>query len=133
MADDSDRAKLEQSVQRFGEAWANGNLEVLAALLTPTYTHTDAFGAFHDRTAWLEYAAGRVGRNTHIAFRDMTTRRIGDVAIITGINDVVGQGARSADDHSPLSLRFTQIWILKDGTWLREAFQATPITKTRAS
>jgi ketosteroid isomerase-like protein len=133
MADDVGNAELRRSIQRFGEAWANGDLETLSALLTPTYTHTDVFGAFHDKSEWLAYAAGRAGRSTQIAFRDVETRRIGDLAIVTGINDVTGPGRRSADDHKPLSLRFTQIWVLKDSKWLREAFQATPITDAAAS
>ena len=123
MSDDAKSAELEQSVQRFGEAWANGDLKTLEGLLSPTYTHTDGFGAFHDRAAWLAYAGRRVGRSTQIFFRDMETRRIGDVAIVTGVNDLAGGGIRK-----PQSMRFTQVWILKDGRWLREAFQATPVT-----
>ena len=133
MADIVDDTELQRSIRRFGEAWASGDLETLSALLTPTYTHTDVFGAFHHKTEWLTYAAGRAGRNTQITFRDVQTRRIGDLAIVTGINDVAGPGGRSAGDQKPLSLRFTQIWILKDSKWLREAFQATPITEAIAS
>lgn len=133
MADEAENTLLQQSIRRFGEAWASGDLETLAALLSPTYTHTDIFGAYQDRAAWLAYAGGRTGRDTQILFRDVETRRIGDTAIVTGINEVAGSGARHAGDRENLLLRFTQIWVLRDGQWLREAFQATPIETARAS
>jgi hypothetical protein len=50
---------------------------------------------------------------------------MGDVAIITGRNDMVGGNIVVGDERSNLSLRFKQIWVRRDGRWLREAFQAT--------
>ena len=90
---------LQGSVARFGEAWAQGDLATLESLLSKTYTHTDVFGMFHDRAAWLRYVGGRTGRATQIGFRDVETRVLGDVAVVTGVNDVTGPGARSAGDH----------------------------------
>ena len=64
----------------------------------------------------------------------MKSRILGDVAIMTGMNIVRGGGARNAGDRQDLVLRFTQVWIWRDGRWLREAFQATPLdTAQRAS
>ncbi len=120
-------AMLQDAIHRFGEAWAHGDLATLEALLSPTYTHTDAFGAFQDRRSWLDYVAGRAGRTTRIAFRDVATRIDGDVAIVTGINDLSGGGIRAVGDQDDLSLRFTQLWVYRSGKWLREAFQSTPI------
>jgi ketosteroid isomerase-like protein len=125
--------RLELALQRFGEAWAMGETQTLEAMLSPTYTHTDAFGALQHRAAWLSYAAGRAGRTTQISFREVEVRRIGTIAIVTGINDITGRGGRNERDQKPLSIRFTQVWIFQDGKWLREAFQATPIQVPRAS
>lgn len=118
-------AELERAMRRFGDAWARGDAAVLDALLSPTYTHIDAYGAFHDRASWLAYAAGRAGRPTRIAFREVATRLIGEVAVVTGINDVEAVGDPQAGARQDLVLRFTQLWIRCDGRWLREAFQAT--------
>ena len=90
-------------------AWAAGHGAVLDTLLSPTHTHSDVFGHFHGRSAWLAYARGRGGRGTRIAFRDVTPRIMGAVAVITGINEVKGPGARDAADANPLPLRFTQV------------------------
>jgi hypothetical protein len=128
---DNDRlADLDAAVHRFGEAWARGDTATLDSLLSPTYTHSDAAGEFHDRASWLEYARRRAGRSTRISFRDVRKRLVGDVAIVTGINDVSGGGATSATDHRDWSLLFTQVWVWQDGRWLREAFQATPLKGT---
>jgi len=94
-------------------------------MLSPDYTHTDVRGRFQGRDEWLEYARGRSGAATQITFADVTTRMMGDVAIITGRNDMVGGKIVVGDERSSLSLRFTQIWIRRDGRWLRAAFQAT--------
>ena len=123
---------LDEAVRRFGVAWAAGDVATLDALLSPTYTHSDVFGHFQDRAAWLAYARGRAGRPTRIAFRDVARRIVGDVAIITGVNQLEGRGSRDAEDASPLTLRFTQVWVKRDGRWLREAFQATPVIERRA-
>jgi ketosteroid isomerase-like protein len=122
---DAAQRELEAAVERFGAAWARGDADALREMLSPGYTHTDVRGRFQDRDAWLEYARGRGGTATHIAFADVTTRVMGDVAIITGRNDVAGGTIIVGDDRASLSLRFTQVWVRRDGRWLREAFQAT--------
>ena len=130
MTEDDRDTTLQTAIQRFGEAWARGDGATLDAMLSPTYTHIDVFGAFHDRASWLSYAAGRAGRSTRIGFRAMKTRFVGDLAIVTGINDVEGPGGRSAEDRASLTLYFTQIWRFAEDRWLREAFQATPVDRT---
>jgi ketosteroid isomerase-like protein len=131
MAGKSDRlTDLDNAMQRFGEAWAAGNIATLESLLSPTYTHSDALGGFHDRTSWLDYARLRTGRTTRIGFRDVQTRVVGDVAVVTGINDLSGQGALSVADQNNSSIRFTQVWIWDQDRWLREAFQATLLKGT---
>src|SRR5262245_47754103 len=124
---DSREAELQEAIRRFGEAGARGDAATLDALLSPTYTHTDNFGAVLDGACCLQYTACRAVPTTIIGFRDIETRIVGDVAVVTGINLVQGAGSRSADDNAALILRFTQVWVFRDGRWLREAFQATPI------
>ncbi len=118
-------AQLDLAIRRFGEAWATGELAVLDELLSPTYTHIDAYGDFHDRASWLAYAGRRAGRSTQIGFREMALRLIGEMAIVTGINDVEAVGDPQAGARQHLVLRFTQVWVRREGRWLREVFQAT--------
>ena len=133
MAGDDRKAALQAAILQFGEAWARGDGATLDALLSPSYTHVDIFGAFFDRASWLSYAGGRAGRSTRISLRDVQRRFLGDLAIVTGINEVEGPGGLSAEDQAGLTLRFTQLWRYSDGKWLREAFQATPVVSKIAS
>lgn len=126
-------AALEEAVRCFGEAWANGDGATMESLLSPRYTHTDVFGKLSDRATWLAYASGRSGRATQMEFRDIRIRIVGDVGIVTEINDVHGGGIRDAKDRNSLTIAFTQVWVWQGGRWLREAFQATPIVEAVAS
>ena len=128
MPDQVARQELETRIVEFGEAWARGDVEVLRGLLSATYTHTDVRGHVLGRDAWLDYARGRSGADTAISFADVSTQFVGDVAIITGRNDMTGRSTISSDGRSAGSLRFTQVWVRQQGRWLREAFQATFVT-----
>ena len=123
---DTRAAALDDAVRCFGEAWARGDMATLEALLSATYTHTDYYGGFHERAAWLDYARRRTRLNTRISFRDVHTRILGDVAIVTGINQLeyVGDPQNTADQEYR-TIRVTQVWMWQGGRWLREAFQAT--------
>ena len=125
MSDETARRELDDAIRGFGKAWAGGDTDALRGMLSPSYTHTDVRGRFQDRDEWLEYARGRTGAATQISFADVTTRLMWNVAIVTGRNDVAGVNIVVGDERSKLTLRFTQIWIRKDGRWLREVFQAT--------
>jgi ketosteroid isomerase-like protein len=128
MSDETARSELDTAIRAFGEAWACSDADTLKGLLSPSYTHTDVRGRFQERDAWLEYARTRSGATTQITFADVTTRLVGDVAIVTGRNGMTGGNIVSGDARAKLSLRFTQIWVRRDGRWQREAFQATLVS-----
>ena len=53
-------------------------------------------GRYLDRDEWLEYARGRVGAATQIAFAEVTTRLVGNTAIVTGRNNMAASGGLTA-------------------------------------
>jgi len=125
--DASNTAELDKALRAFGEAWAKGDADALRSLLSPSYTHNDASGEHLTCDQWLAYASRRTGRATQIKFRDVKTRLFGDLAIITGFNDLTGGGVFNEADRRDMSLVFLQVWRRENGRWLREAFQATPV------
>ena len=127
MSGTTEAEELDAAMRAFGEAWARGDTATLASLLSPSYTHNDATGAHLPHDDWLAYAAKRTGRGTQISFRDVKVRMFGDLAVVTGFNDISGGGILDAEDSRDLSIAFTQVWRREDGRWLREAFQATPV------
>lgn len=124
----SAQRELETRIIEFGEAWALGDHDALADMLSPSYTHTNVWGELQDRDAWLQYARGRSGATTTLGFVDVVIRIVGDTAIVTGRNDIVGGNSVLRDGRSNRSIRFTQVWVRRGETWLREAFQATFIS-----
>jgi len=120
-------AELDAALRIFGEAWARGDIETLRSLLSPSYIHNDASGAHLTREEWLSYASRRMERGTQITFRDVKTRLFGDIAVVTGFNDLTGGGVFDETDRREMSLVFLQIWRRQNGPWIREAFQATPV------
>lgn len=126
-ADAGSTAELDKALRTFGEAWAKGDADALRSLLSPRYTHNDASGEHLTCDQWVAYAARRAGRATQIKFRDVKTRLFGDLAIITGFNDLTGGGVFNEADRRDMSLVFLQVWRRENGRWLREAFQATPV------
>ena len=106
---------LDLATREFGEAWAHGDTDALRQMLSPNYTHTEVRGRFLYRDEWLAYASGRAGATTQIAFADVTTRLVGDSAIITGRNDMTGGNIVIGDERSSLSIRFTQVWSAGTG------------------
>ena len=127
MTDTKSAAELDAALRAFGEAWARGDTETLRSLLSPSYTHNDASGAHLTCEEWLAYAARRRGRPTQISFHDVKTRRFGDIAVVTGFNDMTGGGVFNEADRRDRKFVFLQVWRRENGSWLREAFQATPV------
>src|SRR3954465_5051103 len=127
MTEDADTSALEAAIRRFGEAWAQGDRPTLESLLSPTYTHTDIFGRIQDRSGWLAYVEGRRGARTRVAFEDLQTRITGEVAVVTGRNIIHGNGNVLRDGRENRAIRFTQVWMRPQESWLREAFQGTTV------
>ena len=92
-----------------------------------SYTHIDVRGRFLSHDEWLRYVSGPTGATTEIAFADVTTRLIGDVAIVTARNDVSGGNILVGDNRATLNMRFTTVWVRQNGRWLRDAAQVTLI------
>ena len=76
MSDETARRELDAAIRDFGEAWARGDISALRGMLSPSYTRTTVRGRIQDHDEWLEYARGRSGATTEIAFADVTIPRL---------------------------------------------------------
>lgn len=134
---DSAQQQVQQAIRQFGEAWARNDLATLDRMLAPEYLHTDIRGQALNKTEWLAYVKSRKSRgitNADIEFDDVKVHIYGDVAIATGLNRLKGpaygdEAERGHSQNAIHSLRFTQVWVRRQGRWLRITFQATPIAK----
>ena len=113
---------VEQTFQRFLDAWMRADAAALDALLSPTFTYVDVTGALRDRATWLALAPGRAALfKTQLTYSEVEIRIVGDVAIRTCRVDFAAPDGATAE----ASVRSTDVWVRSDGRWLREASQAT--------
>lgn len=127
-ADDREGVEeIETRFATFSDAFREADAATLGSLLAPGYVHTNGGSAPLDRERWLGYVASRREelasgelRLSRYENRDVRIVRHGDAAIVTGVN--VSEGVRHGVPFSR-RLRFTQVWVQREGVWLRAAFQ----------
>lgn len=109
--------------QRF-EAMTKGDLATLGTLLADDLIYTHSNARLDTKQSWLE--AMRTGATKYVSIQpsDLAVSVYGDAAIITGRADLAldSQGQRQQ-----FSIRFTDVWIRRDGRWHMRAWQSTRI------
>lgn len=100
-----------------------GKLDELAAMLSPTLTYTHSNAAIDTKEKFLESL-----RSGQVAYKglkhgDVQVRFAApDVAILNGVSDVeVVVGGKPQN----VPLRFTIVYVRKNGVWLMEAWHST--------
>lgn len=116
-------ADLLSAVHAFVQAWGRVDVAACEKLLDAEYLHTDVSGAALDRAAWLAYMRTRPPDDRFdVVESDIAVRTFGDVAVVTGRDDLSRPGA-----NQPWPMRFTQVWIRRRDGWRRAFFEGTPI------
>ncbi len=149
--DSSAEAELRATMAERHKASLEGDTEKIAASMTDDYLQTDISGFVQDKGTWLkEYfnplaeliKAGKFRWEVYDE-KDVQVRIHGDTAIIIGTLEAKGSGARFdierhtwvADSNAAFSrkLRFTRVYIRRNGKWLLAALQnAVPMSPTAA-
>ena len=100
-----------------------GKLDELAAMLSPTLTYTHSNAAIDTKEKFLESL--RSGQTVYKGLKhsDVQVRfATPDVAVMNGVSDVdVVVGGKP----QTVPLRFTIVYVRKNGVWLMEAWQST--------
>jgi hypothetical protein len=111
-------------------AMVKGDAAYLETVLDPSLTYHHSTGAAQSRAEFL--AAIREGalKYTAIDMVERRVRRVGSVAIITGIFRFRALNNGQAIDTKA---RFTDVYENKDGRWVQIAWQNTRIPETPAN
>lgn len=121
------------------KAMLAGDTATVERLTADEYVQTDISGYVQDKSAWLnEYfrplaaliKAGKFRWDTYEE-KDVQTRTLGDTAFVIGIMALKGTGAKPSGHtwvESPEitfggTLRFTRVWVNRDGSWKLVALQ----------
>ena len=118
-------AEVLKAVDKFYDAFLAGDVETVKRMTAEDYLQTDVIGKVQDKSAWLaEYYMPIVERMKAGQFKwdvferkDIQVRRYGNVAVLIGRSTFKG-----SDDAKAGELRFTQVWVKRDGDWQRAVF-----------
>ena len=146
-AADSAEAEIRSVMAELRKASLEGDSAKIASLMTDDYLQTDISGHVQDKATWFkEYfdpiaeliRAGKFRWDVYER-KDVQIRQHGDSAIVMGALEAKGSGARwNPQSHTWFvepsasfsgTLRFTHVYVRKNGKWLLAALQnAVPVS-----
>jgi ketosteroid isomerase-like protein len=132
-------AKLHSAMAERTTASLAGDVDTIESLTADGYLQTDIFGRVQSKSEWLaEYFKPLAVLIKGGQFRwdvwdekDVQIREFGDVAVVVGSLTLKGSGASIVAGRGwvaspqstigPVTLRFTRLWIKRNGKWLLAA------------
>jgi ketosteroid isomerase-like protein len=135
-ADGNNQDAAQQEVTRlegdFYKAYEKGDVATIDRLLAPDYTHNDIRGGLKVRADYMMYINAladqiKAGKVTIVSARmeDLKVRVYGETAVATGRWTAGGQRGGKEDSEQ---MRFTHVWVKRDGRWQGVAGQVTLVT-----
>lgn len=121
----SAEAEVERVARQYLDAWLANDTAAVRRLLTEDYTGINSTGVLGDRASALRLPMNVTPMGQPIAGFDLDSIRVrvhGSAAVMTGIRRV-----RRADGSGGRGLRFTFVFISRDGRWQLTASQATDL------
>jgi hypothetical protein len=119
----ADERAVRQREQQRVDLLTAGKLDELAAVLSPTLTYSHSNAAIDTKEKFLDSL--RSGQTTYKSMKhsDVQVRfPTPDVAILNGITEAeVVTGGKPQQ----IPLRFTMVYVRRNGVWLMEAWQST--------
>jgi ketosteroid isomerase-like protein len=112
---------------RLARAWVDGDREFIESTLADDWSVTDLTGRVLTKDEVLREAFGSDER--HVAsmnIDDIRVRPFGDWAIVTGRTRAAGE---YEGEVMEVTLRFTDVFVLRDGRWQAAASHATLLSE----
>lgn len=120
--------KTEDALLQAEETWAKAlgehDVDTVACLVADSFEDAGVDGAVHDRAAMLSRVSQR-GPNRN-QLEDMHAHIFGDTAFVRGVNKVFDPSGKHV-----ASVRFTDIFVYRDGRWQAVAGQETLIKEAQ--
>jgi ketosteroid isomerase-like protein len=112
--------QLEAIEEQLASTWKNHDCDGWGAFLADDWSVTHIDAQVITKTRALEMC--RTGPPVTSAVDQLTVRVYGDTAIVTGRNRVAVSGGAQT-----ITLRFTDVFVRRDGNWIVVASHATRI------
>jgi len=108
-------------VARF-KAQTSGDLKALDALLGDDLVYTHSSAAVDSKASYVESMRSGALKYQTIEPRDLQVRVFGTTAVITGAAHITAVSKGQPVDNQ---LRYTDVWVLRDGRWQMVSWQST--------
>lgn len=108
---------------RLAAAWTAGDCDAWSALLAPDWCVTHITGEVITREQALAMCRTPQGRAAELRHEDLDVRKFGDAAVVTGQTTAT----TASEPAETVVLRFTDVFIRRDGEWIVVASHATRI------
>ena len=113
--------ELEGIEQQLTDTWKKGDCAGWGAMLAPEWSVIHITGQVITRAEALEMCKGPRPPIAALNVEDLSVRAFGDAAVVTGRTTMKTAG----DSPGTLTLRFTDVFIRRDGRWQAVASHAT--------
>ena len=127
-------AEVRQAVDRFYEAFLAGDIATVEHMTADDYLQTDVNGKVQDKAAWLaEYYKPIVARMKTGEFKwELFEREIEQVRFYENIAVLIGRiRLATKANPKPCELRFTQLWVKRNGEWQKAIFHNSVLPETQ--
>jgi ketosteroid isomerase-like protein len=121
----STEEQIEKLENDRAQAVVKGDVAALEKTTADDYTIIDRAGRIRDKQATMGAIKSGDIKLTSNKLSDLKVRVYGDTAVVTGRSDAEGS-VNGTPSNGPV--RFTRVYVKKDGQWQSVAFQQTPIT-----
>ena len=129
LAAQSSGGSTEEQIEKLendrAQAVVKGDVPALEKMTADDYTIIDRTGRMRDKQTTLGAIKSGDIKLTSNKLSDLKVRVYGDTAVVTGRSDAEGTNG-GVSMNGPV--RFTRVYVKKDGQWQSVAFQQTPIT-----
>lgn len=113
--------ELEKIEHQLTETYKDGNCTAWGDMLAPEWSVTHITAQVITKPQALEMCAAAKGQIAHAAIDDINVRVFGDAAVVTGRTTFSTSGANPV----AMTLRFTDVFVRRSGSWLVVASHAT--------
>ena len=104
------------------KAQTSGDLKALDALLGDDLIYTHSSAAVDSKASYVESMRSGALKYQTIEPRDLQVRVFGTTAVITGAAHITAVSKGLPVDNQ---LRYTDVWVLRDGRWQMVSWQST--------
>ena len=120
-----DHSAIEELEQRLAAAWVNGDRAFIDGLLADDWTVIDPSGRVLTKRQVLDEAFASADRRIDaMTIDEVQVRMVGGVAVATGRTRASGS---YRGQQATVTLRFTDVFVLRDGRWYVVASQGTVV------